>query len=820
METKTIRAALTAAICVAAAALPSWADTIEWNGEAGNGSMSDGGNWVGGVAPAAGDTLNLSAITSATTLNADFGDDRSFAAVTMGTGVTTFAGSLTATSFSDYSKIAVGANSTVTITNNLSISGSNPKLCSSIAAGGKFRITGKLTIAHSGDFYFASTASDGAVVVEGGIVINTTSWVLVRVKSLVLGASGISFSKNGVVNFVNNCIVYSLGATTVLGTQGVGSYCGSNPITICTTQFESDQPATITFSGNLNGKKNYWAAATVTGCGKAVFTSASVSNRGLTVSDGATLAMTPGVNLSSAGGQSFTVNSGATLEVAAAGSISTTGSLSFADGSSLNIAAYSAGGAAVSTSATLTLPSSGTVNLTLNGGAFTPGVYAILSGSGVTEATGEKFTFSTGGETYAWSAVGNTLVLTVGTIPGNRWTGVAGDGSMANGNNWAGGSAPDSNTVPDFSGVTISTTINADIADTTFSSVTMGSGVIAFTGALTATSFSNLSKLAVGANGTVTIDNNLSFTGAGPKYLCNSVAAGGKLRITGTLYIAHSSGDFYFTQNNSEGAVVVDGLITINCARWIVLSAKALVLGPDGISLSQNSTYFLNWNNPTIYSLGASTVIGTKGAGGKYCTNSSLTFCTTQFESDQPATITFTGNIGGKSSYWNGVAVTGCGRFDFVSGSYIDRALTVSGGATVSMNPGMTFAAGDQALTFNSGTTLEVAASDTLTLNYKTTTINSGAMLGFNFTDEATAPLLTVASGKTSSLPATLDVKVTAADGVRPKGGKYTLTRAMDFTGKTVNLVDKPKWVKSIEVDEGGNLVLTAIPKGFMLIVK
>ena len=52
------------AVCVAVVFLPAYADTVEWNGEAGNGSLSDGGNWVGGVAPVAGDALDFSSIAS------------------------------------------------------------------------------------------------------------------------------------------------------------------------------------------------------------------------------------------------------------------------------------------------------------------------------------------------------------------------------------------------------------------------------------------------------------------------------------------------------------------------------------------------------------------------------------------------------------------------------------------------------------------------------------------------------------------------------------------------------------------------------------
>ena len=429
-------------VCAAVAASPVCADTVEWNGEAGNGSLSDGGNWVGGVAPVAGDALDFSSIASATTLNADFGDGRTFGAVTMGNGVITFTGAFAVASFSNYANVAVGANSTVTINNNISFATAQP-LCNTIAAGGKLHLKGSLTLTHStGDFLFAKSNCDGAVVAEGGIAIAGKGWTVMNTRALVLGLKGISFSKDVPIIFTNNGTVYSLGATTVLGTAEMGSYCGSKPLTICTTQFESDQPATITFAGNFTGRRTYWAAGVVTGCGKVVFPSTSSSNRGITATDGSTLAMTPGVNMTGAGGETLAVNPGATLEVAAAGTVGTRGNLTFAAGSTLDIAACSAGYAVLSVSQTLTLPSSGTVNLTLNGGAFTPGVYVILANSGVTAAMGEKFSFSTSGETAAWSVVGDRLVLTVGSVPANRWTGAAGDGNMSNGANWGGGVAP------------------------------------------------------------------------------------------------------------------------------------------------------------------------------------------------------------------------------------------------------------------------------------------------------------------------------------------------------------------------------------------
>ena len=110
-------------ICVAFISIE--ADAAVWTGNAGNGSMKDGDNWQGGTAPASGDALDFSAVTSATTLAADFEDSREFGAVTMGTGIITFTGSLAATSFSDTTKLAIGVDSTVTIDGDLSLSGNS-----------------------------------------------------------------------------------------------------------------------------------------------------------------------------------------------------------------------------------------------------------------------------------------------------------------------------------------------------------------------------------------------------------------------------------------------------------------------------------------------------------------------------------------------------------------------------------------------------------------------------------------------------------------------------------------------------------------------
>ena len=101
------------------AAASTYAATAVWNGNAANGSLSDGGNWEGGAAPAAGDTLDFSAIATATTLNADFTDGRVFETATFGSGLVTITGSLDVNTLTNASKLAVASGATLTVAGDL-----------------------------------------------------------------------------------------------------------------------------------------------------------------------------------------------------------------------------------------------------------------------------------------------------------------------------------------------------------------------------------------------------------------------------------------------------------------------------------------------------------------------------------------------------------------------------------------------------------------------------------------------------------------------------------------------------------------------------
>lgn len=138
------------------------------------------------------------------------------------------------------------------------------------------------------------------------------------------------------------------------------------------------------------------------------------------------------------------VESGVTLSVPGTDT-ATFGSLTLTGGSTLDLAAYVVGVAPIAVS-TLDLPENDTVDLTFNGGEFGAGQYAICAMTGITPEDGLKFVPSSNGMECKWSVEDDTLLLTVGIIDPNTWTGDAGDGDLSNPDNWHGRAVPASGT--------------------------------------------------------------------------------------------------------------------------------------------------------------------------------------------------------------------------------------------------------------------------------------------------------------------------------------------------------------------------------------
>ena len=572
---------------------------------------------------------------------------------------------------------------------------------------------------------------------------------------------------------------------------------------------------TQAYSATLNANLGGSGAVTKVGAGTLTVSRDQATTGGFNVSEG-TLALNAGLIFN----RPIAVASGAALSVNAANTTSVSG-LSLAADSTLNITSYNC--TTPLRASTLTLPAEGTVALTLNGGVFDKGVYAICFASGVTAADGAKFAPSTGDLDFSWSVSGDKLVLTVGDVSGNYWTGLGGDGRMSIAANWLNG-VPAAGEDIDLSFVSSATTIIADTGRA-FGTVTMGGGVVTFTNALSAASFTDASKVAVAADSTVTVLGNVTVTNSAQR-LCSNIAAGGKLRITGVLEVEQPSGNFKFSANNAAGAVVVEGGIVMNTgstSAGVLMNVKSLALGENGIAFTNNSPFRLI-NKPVVYALGERTVLGTNGRGLFRGNNAPFTFCTTQFESDQPATITLDARVTGVTDYWAQWAVTGCGRFETTAATGTNRGWTIEEGATFSLHPDFdtSIETSGQNYVVSSSATLEVGASGALYVNGKTLTLADRASLGFNFTERATAPVFALGSKNTPTLTVGGAVAVKLS-GVRPRAGEHVLTTCggFDAEGVTVSLAEgAPKWAKSVYVNTDGNIVLDVKPRGTMVIVR
>lgn len=477
---------------------------------------------------------------------------------------------------------------------------------------------------------------------------------------------------------------------------------------------------------------------------------------------------------------------------------------------------------------TVAPPLSGSAAINLSGGAsLTLGADVALSsltlnGSGKLVIFTNSHTFSA--ETVHAAAGVKYIVIDGSADAGVWWTGLAGDNSMANGENWEGGLVPAAGADVNFSGIPSDTTINAD-AGRAFGTVTMGAGVVTFTNALSAASFTDASKVAVAADSMVTVLGNVTVTNSAQR-LCSNIAAGGKLRITGVLEVEQPSGNFQFSSSNAAGAVVVVGGIVMNTgstSAGVLMNVKSLALGENGIAFTNNSPFRLI-SRPVVYALGERTVLGTNGRGLFRGNKAPFTFCTTQFESDQPATITLDARVTGVADYWAQWAVTGCGRFVTTAASGTNRGWTIEEGATFSLHPDFDTSSetSGQNYVVSSSATLEVGASGTLYVNGKMLTLADRASLGFNFTERATAPVFALGNKYTPTLMVGGAVAVKLS-GVRPRAGEHVLTACggFDADGVTVSLAaGSPKWAKRVYVNEDGNIVLDVKPRGMMIIVK
>ena len=526
-----------------------------------------------------------------------------------------------------------------------------------------------------------------------------------------------------------------------------------------------------------------------------------------------------------------TVSNETTLSVS--GGVKFAGPVVFNEDSALDIAGYN--GTTPLSATAITFPDEGTVALTLDSGAFDTGVYKICAADDLTAADGEKFSIDTGDKSHVWSMHDNTLILTVGTVDPNAWTGLAGDGKMSSAANWAGYAVPAAGEDIDLSGISADTTIIAD-ANRTFGAVTMGDGVITFTSSFAAESFSDTSKVAVGADSTVTINGDLVFSWSDESAhpICNNVAAGGVFRVTGSI-IADSANRGYIVPcpGSIDGTIAAAGLVNNSRNNDDVFR---LVRGLTGSSV--------NWE------IGAAGFSGTKrfvvSGSGSHATiraaaNFTVSATIVQYRSLTLDTAGYTITLGTNTSVKAGgilpasseglTTIAGSGtvvaNYDVddlstSAGSKVGE-FTVANGATLALMSGSDLGTG--LLTVADGGALEVAESGAVTLGGDLI-LNDGATLAFNWTKRAVAPQIAVADGKTLSFvgEGEKNIAVKVSGDLWPVGGEYLLTTSGEIKADdsvSVSLAEgAPKWAKRVYVNDAGNIVLDVKTMGTKVIVK
>ena len=582
-----------------------------------------------------------------------------------------------------------------------------------------------------------------------------------------------------------------------------------------------------TYASSLRANLGGTGPVTKLGSGKMTIEKSQTSSAALNVNEGA-VALNGGLALA----RITTVKSGATFTVNATESVGVS-NITFEAGSTLNIASYIPG--AVMSVATLALPASGTVALTYNGAAFNKGVYGILSKTGITVADAANIVPSTGDLMYEWSVMDDTLILNVGEVSGNAWTGLAGDRKMSTGANWLTGIAPVAGDTLDFSCIAAATTIIADMGDIVFNTVNLGSVTkgVTIDGTLHLSSLTSDAmdvNLSVAEKSKLIVDGDVTLTWAGDSksniYIVYDNR--GEVEVRGKVIATGKSNPYPYYTCSETATIAVKGIRTESTGDHFKLNAQKAdapmvnwVIGSDGL-VNTGSGYFwierVDGDLETIHSASlkaaADFSIETTIANRKHLI----------FDTDSGYTITINGMIFSTpgSNSLNPMTILGSGKVvcnyaTLGNSSPYNGAVTVTNTATLAINPGMSATKGE--ITVATNATLDVAQSGTVALGGDLV-LNDGAILGFNFTDK-TEPQLDLA-GKTITFgsQSNVVVKISAADGKRAKGGANTLTSGGKFAHVNVTLDEgAPNWVKGVSVVDG-EIVLDVMPGGTFVIVK
>lgn len=216
----------------------AFAATQTWDGGGGDANMTTGANWVGDVAPSAGDDLVFPAGALRRTINNDYTANTSFNSITFngtstssngsytinGNAITVVAGITDSNSGTDYASATFGADITLPASQTLTVGSNNTvNFYGTLALG-----TSVLTTSGNGEIYFSTSST---ITGSGNINKSGTG----------------SFGQYGVASSYTGTIVASAGSVDVKATNiKVTANAGAD------VSLVGDCTADTTFTGDLS----------------------------------------------------------------------------------------------------------------------------------------------------------------------------------------------------------------------------------------------------------------------------------------------------------------------------------------------------------------------------------------------------------------------------------------------------------------------------------------------------------------------------------------------------------------------------------------